>query len=61
LVVNSFTNLIRLGKVGNALPRAQIEAGVHAIVRWHRTRPFSAQDFVDINHATAALPYCHLF
>ena len=61
LIVNTFTNLIRLGKIGNALPRAQIEAGVHAIVRWHRTRSFSAQDFIDINHATAALPYCHLF
>jgi hypothetical protein len=61
LFVNAFTNLIRLGKAGTALPRVQIEAGIHAIIRWHRTRPFSAQDFVDINHATAALPYCHLF
>lgn len=58
---NFLSNLIIMGKAGNALPRAQVEAGVHAIVRWHRTRPFSAQDFVDIHHATAALPYCHLF
>jgi hypothetical protein len=60
-LVNSCANLIRLGKAGNALPRVQIEAGIHAIIRWHRARPFSAQDFVDISHATAALPYCHLF
>ncbi len=61
LAVNSFTNLVRLRKIGNALPLAQIEAGLHAIVRWHRNRPFSAQDFIDMNHATAALPYCHMF
>lgn len=61
LLVNAFTNLVRLGKIGNALPRAQIEAGVHAVIRWHRTRPFTAQDFLDIHHATAALPYCNLF
>jgi hypothetical protein len=58
---NVLGNLIVRGKAGNALPRVQIEAGVHAIVRWHRTRSFSAQDFVDMHHATAALPYCHLF
>jgi len=61
LLVNAFTNLARLGKIGNALPRAQIEAGIHAVIRWHRIRPFTAQDFLDIHHATAALPYCNLF
>jgi hypothetical protein len=61
LFVNAFSNMIRLGKAGTALPRVQIEAGIHAIIRWHRTRPFSPQDFVDMNDATAALPYCHLF
>jgi hypothetical protein len=61
LLVRTFTNLVRLGKLGNALPRAQIEAGIFAIVRWQQTRRFSANDFVDINHATAALPYCSVF
>ena len=60
-LVNFLANAVRLGKAGQALPQAQIEAGVHAIIRWHRTRPFSEQDFVDMHHATAALPYCDIF
>ena len=59
--VNVFSNIFRYGKAGTSLPTAQIVAGLHAIVRWHRQRPFRASDFYDIYHATAALPYCDIF
>ncbi|MGE3845115.1 MAG: hypothetical protein AB7I50_26430 [Vicinamibacterales bacterium] len=61
LLVNAFTNLFRLGKLGTAVPTAQIVAGLHAAVRWQRQRAFRVEDFYDFYHATAALPYCDVF
>ena len=54
-------NIIRLGKAGTGLPLIQIEAGMHAAIRWLERRPFQANDFYDIYHATSALPYCDVF
>lgn len=61
ILVNVFSNIFRYGKAGTSLPTAQIVAGVHAIIRWHKERPFKASDLFDIYHATAALPYCDVF
>jgi hypothetical protein len=61
LIVNAFTNLFRLGKLGTAVPTAQIVAGLYAAVRWQRQRDFKLEDFYDFYHATAALPYCDVF
>lgn len=58
---NAVYNIIRLGKAGTGLPLIQIEAGMHAAIRWLERRPFQANDFYDIYHATAALPYCDVF
>lgn len=58
---NAVYNVIRLGKAGTGLPQIQIEAGIHAAIRWLRHRAFQANDFYDIYHATAALPYCDVF
>jgi hypothetical protein len=58
---NAVYNIIRLGKAGTGLPLIQIEAGMHAAIRWLEHRPFQANDFYDIYHATAALPYCDVF
>ena len=61
VLVNVSSNIFRYRKGGTSLPTAQIVAGVHAIVRWYKERPFKASDFYDIYHATAALPYCDVF
>ena len=61
LLVNAFTNLFRFGKLGTAVPTAQIVAGLYAAVRWQRQRAFRLEDFYDFYHATAALPYCQVF
>ena len=58
---NAVYHIIRLGKAGTGLPQIQIEAGVHAAIRWTKQRAFEANDFYDIYHATAALPYCDVF
>jgi hypothetical protein len=61
LIVNTFTNLFRFGKLGTAVPTAQIVAGLYAAVRWQRQRAFRLEDFYDFYHATAALPHCEVF
>ena len=58
---NAVYHVIRLGKAGTGLPQIQIEAGIHAAIRWLKHRAFQANDFYDIYHATAALPYCDVF
>lgn len=44
-----------------ALPLIRILAGLHAFIRWQRQRSFKFQDFFDLRHATAAIPYCDVF
>lgn len=56
-----FANVFRHGKPGTSLPTAEISAGIHAYIRWQRQRGFQTTDFFDLNHASAALPYCDFF
>lgn len=44
-----------------ALPFIRILAGLHAFIRWQRQRSFKFQDFFDLRHAVAAIPYCDVF
>lgn len=48
-------------KPHRALPLIRILAGLHAFIRWQRRRPFKFQDFFDLRHAAAAIPYCDVF
>lgn len=60
-----FANLIyhafRLSRVGNKLPTFDIEAGINAQILYDKKRQYKRNDFYDINHAVAALPYCDMF
>ena len=60
-----FANLVyhafRLGKVGNQLATFDVEAGINAQILYDRKRKYKRNDFYDINHAVAALPYCDMF
>ena len=58
---NVVYNIIKRKKAGVEFPLIRIVAGLHAIVRWNRKRPFEFQDFFDIYHAAAAIPYCDVF
>lgn len=58
---NVLYNIIRFRKSETSLPMVQIVAGLHAILRWNRTRAFQFTDFSDFYHAAAALPYCDVF
>lgn len=57
---NMIYNLFRYDKMGTGLPTIRLLAGLYAINRWQR-RPFSVQDYYDIEHASAAVPYCNFF
>jgi hypothetical protein len=48
-------------KPNTALPLFRILAGLHSYIRWQRRRPFRFEDFFDIRHAAAAIPYCDVF
>lgn len=56
-----FYNLFRYRKIGNSLPTIRIHAGLHAMNRWLRNRPFYHRDYYDIANASAAIPYCDYF
>jgi hypothetical protein len=56
-----FYNLFRYRKIGKALPTIRIHAGLHAMNRWLRNRPFNLRDYYDIANASAAIPYCDYF
>jgi len=58
---NVVYNVIKRGRAGIGFPLIRIVAGLHAIIRWNRNRPFAFQDFFDIYHAAAAIPYCDVF
>jgi hypothetical protein len=48
-------------KAHRAVPLIRIMAGLHAFIRWQRQRSFQFQDFFDLRHAAAAIPYCDIF
>lgn len=48
-------------KPHRALPLIRILAGLYAFIRWQRRRSFKFQDFFDLRHAAAAIPYCDVF
>jgi hypothetical protein len=58
---NVVYNIIKRKIAGVEFPLIRIVAGLHAIVRWNRKRSFKFQDFFDIYHAAAAIPYCDIF
>jgi hypothetical protein len=43
------------------LPTINIQAGIHASIRWDKQRSYSANDWLDILHAAAGMPYCDVF
>jgi hypothetical protein len=45
----------------DALPSLHVPASLHAAIRWNRHQRLKANDFLDFEHATAALGYCDAF
>lgn len=45
----------------NALPTLNILASLHASIRWNKRQRLKPNDFLDFQHATAALGYCDAF
>lgn len=63
--VQCFANLIyhsfRLGLLSTELPFIRIQAAIHAAMWRDTSRKYKVTDPHDILHATAALPYFHIF
>jgi len=49
------------GRAEDALPSLHIPASLHAAIRWNRQQRLKTNDFLDFEHATAALGYCDAF
>ena len=58
---NVVYNVIKRKRAGIEFPLIRIVSGLHAFIRWNRKRSFEFQDFFDIYHAAAAIPYCDIF
>jgi hypothetical protein len=54
-------SFISANKPNWSLPLIRILAGLHAFIRWQRNHDFQFNDFFDIRHAAAAIPYCDVF
>ena len=61
LVGNLIYNAFRLNRVTDQFPSVRVAAGLHAALRWDRSRKYKANDLFDFRHAEAALPYCDYF
>jgi hypothetical protein len=61
ILANMIYHAFRLNKVAHQFPSLRIGAGLHAALRWDKTRRYKPNDLFDFRHAIAALPYCDLF
>jgi hypothetical protein len=43
------------------LPTINIQAGIHGAIRWDKQRKYNPNDWLDILHAAAGMPYCDVF
>jgi hypothetical protein len=59
--LNLAYSLAAAPKPHGGLPYLRIMSGLHSYIRWQRRRPFRFQDFFDLRHAAAAIPYCDVF
>jgi hypothetical protein len=59
--LNLVYSILSAKKANLALPLIRVLAGLHAYIRWQRRRTFEFQDFFDLRHAAAAIPYCDVF
>ncbi len=57
LMTNMIYNIFDLGNMGVFLPSIDIEAKLHAVIRWNTNRKYKSHDFNDIGHVKTALPY----
>ncbi|MBU2702807.1 hypothetical protein Ga0466249_003942 [Sporomusaceae bacterium BoRhaA] len=60
-LINIFSNLFRYGKIQQYFPSLQIHSGLHASVRYDKSKKFTPNDLFDFHHASSAIPYCDYF
>lgn len=60
-ILNLIYHGFREDKMSLYLPSLDIQAMLHAKLRWNKTQRYKQGDFDDIGHATSALPYYDYF
>ncbi len=60
-LINVFPNIFRFGKIQKYFPSLQVHSGLHASIRYDKTKKFTANDLFDFHHASNAIPYCDYF
>ena len=60
-IINAIINMFKLKKIKQYFPSLQVFSGLHASVRYDKTKKFSQNDLYDFHHASSALPYCQYF
>lgn len=61
LINNMIYNLFKSKKVGDNLRSMDVACGLSAAIWWDKKREYKKNDFYDIGHARAAIPYCDYF
>ena len=61
LIENMIYNLFKLKKVGDNLRSMDVACSLSAAIWWDKRREYKKNDFYDIGHAQAAIPYCNYF
>jgi hypothetical protein len=61
MLASGIRDLARATNIARALPSFHISCKLHAALRRDKRRPYAPNDFMDIEHARAALPHCDYF
>lgn len=61
VATNALRHALQNDEDRDQMPSLQIEAALHASVRWDKKRKLEPNDLFDFRHASAALAYCDLF
>lgn len=61
VVAHILRALVRTDEFPHDCPSLYVKATCYAAVHWDQHRVFRANDMMDFNHASAALPYCDRF
>jgi hypothetical protein len=61
MLATGIRDLARVTSIAHALPSFHIPCKLHTALRRDKRRPHAPNDFMDIEHARAALPHCDYF
>lgn len=61
IIQNIIYNSFKYKKEGDNFRSINVSCGLHAAIWWNEKQKYKKNDFYDIGHAQAAIPYCDYF